>query len=256
MKFNIKKCKILRITRRTQNAIKFQYTMSSPRSHSTITVPPEIQRAAADILITDPPTAAYTHLEDIQSDKYLGVVLDNRLSFNKHTDEISKKATNLLNLCRRNLHMCHENIKETAYKAIIRPHLEYASPSWNPYTSRNINKIEAVQRRAARFVLGNYNYSPTSGLTHDIHHRLKWIPLQHRRALYDLALFYKIRSNMININFPPIVQPSSRQPNRYLHVQALHSDAYKYNFLIAQFELGIKYQIKPYHQQTLLISRQ
>ena len=171
--------------------------MSSPRSHSTITVPPEIQRAAADISITDPPTAAYTHLEDIQSDKYLGVVLDNRLSFNKHTDEISKKATNLLNLCRRNLHMCHENIKETAYKAIIRPHLEYASPSWNPYTSRNINKIEAVQRRAARLVLGNYNYSPTSGLTHDIHHRLKWIPLQHRRALYDLAL---------------------------------HSDAYKYNF--------------------------
>ena len=98
------------------------------------------------------------------------------------------------------------------------------------YTSRNINKIEAVQRRAARFVLGNYNYRPTSGLTHDIHHRLKWIPLQHRRALYDLALFYKIRSNMININFPPIVQPSSRQPNIYLHVQALHSDAYIYNF--------------------------
>ena len=83
-----------------------------------------------------------------------------------------KKATNLLNLCRRNLHTCHENIKETAYKAIIRPRLEYASPSWNPYTSRNINKIEAVQRRAARFVLGNYNYSPTPGLTHDIHHRL------------------------------------------------------------------------------------
>ena len=42
--------------------------------------------------MTDPPTAAYTHLEDIQSDKYLGVVLDNRLSFNKHTDEISKKS--------------------------------------------------------------------------------------------------------------------------------------------------------------------
>ena len=153
MKFNIKKCKILRITRRTKNAIKFQYTMSSPRSHSTITVPPEIQRAAADILITDPPTAAYTHLEDIQSDKYLGVALDNRLSFNKHTHEIAKKATNLLNLCRRNLNMCHQNIKETAYKAIIRPHLEYASPSWNPYTSRNINKIEAAQRCSARLVL-------------------------------------------------------------------------------------------------------
>ena len=96
MKFNMKKCKILRITRLTKNAVKFQYTMSSPRSHSTITVPPEIiiQRAVADILITDPPTAAFTHIEDIQSDKYPGVVLDNRLSFNKHTDEIAKKKSN------------------------------------------------------------------------------------------------------------------------------------------------------------------
>ena len=65
--------------------------MSSPRSHSTITVLPEIQRAAADILITDPPVADLPHIEYIQSDKYLGVVLDNRLSFNKYTDEIAKK---------------------------------------------------------------------------------------------------------------------------------------------------------------------
>ena len=84
-----------RITRRTKNAITFQYTVSSRRSHSTITVPPEIQRAAADILISVPPTAAFTHLEDIQSDKYLGVVLDNRLSFNKHTDGIAKKEASL-----------------------------------------------------------------------------------------------------------------------------------------------------------------
>ena len=76
----------------------------------------------------------YTHLEDIQSDKYLGVVLDNRISFNKHTDEISKKATNLLNLCRRNLHMCHENIKETAYKAAL-----------------NIKLLEPLAQGASRF---------------------------------------------------------------------------------------------------------
>ena len=113
MKFNIKKCKILRITRRTKNAIKFKYTMSSHHSHSTITVPPEIQRAATEILITDPPTTAFTHLEDIQSDKYLGVVLDNRLSFNNHTDDITKKATNLLNLCNR-LHMCHQHTRPSS----------------------------------------------------------------------------------------------------------------------------------------------
>ena len=98
------------------------------------------------------------------------------------------------------------------------------------------HKIEAVglQRHAAPFVFGYYNYGPTSGLTHDIHHRLKWIPLQHRRALYDLALFYKIRSrpNVINMNFPPIVGPTTilATTKQMPHEQALYSDAYKYNF--------------------------
>ena len=122
-------------------------------------------------------------------DKYLGVILDNKLSFNEHVDAICKKATNLLNLCRRNLHMCPPKIKEAAYKSIVRPHLDYASPAWSPHTSRNINKIEAVQRRAARFVLGNYQYGPNVHLTDQINNQLKWIPLQHRRAAYDLAIF-------------------------------------------------------------------
>ena len=45
-----------------------------------------------------------------------------------------------------------------SYNMIVRPHLEYASTCWNPYTKRNIDKLEAVQRRAARFVLNLYDY--------------------------------------------------------------------------------------------------
>ena len=36
---------------------------------------------------------------------------------------------------------------------IVRPHLEYASSCWNPYNKCNVDKLKAVQRRAARFVL-------------------------------------------------------------------------------------------------------
>ena len=79
--------------------------------------------------------------------------------------------------------MCDHHTKEIAYKTIVRPHLEYASTAWNPYTARNIDKIESVQRRAARFILRNYNYGPYSHLTYQIQHTLKWIPLQHRRTL-------------------------------------------------------------------------
>jgi hypothetical protein len=44
-------------------------------------------------------------------------------------------------------------IKEQAYQTLVRPLVEYASTVWNPYTKIEINKIEAVQRRAARYVV-------------------------------------------------------------------------------------------------------
>ena len=34
----------------------------------------------------------------------------------------------------------------------MRPLLEYACSVWDPYTEENISRLEAVQRRAARFV--------------------------------------------------------------------------------------------------------
>jgi hypothetical protein len=58
------------------------------------------------------------------------------------------------------------------------PLVEYASAVWNPYTKTEINKIEAVQRRAARYVVTNQrNRSSVSNMLQ----RLKWRPLSNRR---------------------------------------------------------------------------
>ena len=167
--------------------------MSTPnKPKSDIKVPRNTHKAASNILRTIRPTGSYESLSEISSDKYLGIILDNKLSFNNHVDQIVSKATKLLNLCRRNLHMCSPELKEIAYKALVRPHLEYASPAWSPHTQRNINKIESVQTRAARFVLGNYTYGPESSIRNEIHSKLGWKPLYVRRALYDLSFSTKL----------------------------------------------------------------
>ena len=219
------------MTKITKNIIRFKYLMHTPTSPPNTRHPQQTPTAADNIPTLDSSLSSNSIvLDEVKLDKYLGVILDNKLSFNQHIDEIVNKTTKLLNLCRRNLHMCDQLTKEIAYKTIVRPHLEYASTAWNPYTARNIDKIESVQRRAARIILINYNYAPDSHLTYQIQHTLKWIPLQHRRTLYDLVTFYKIRANYINISFPETVRQSPHQADRYLHIQYSHSDAYNYHF--------------------------
>ena len=113
---------------------------------------------------------------------------------------------------------------------LVRPHWEYASTCWNPHTKQNIYKIEAVQRRAARFSLNYYEYGPSANLTQRISQDLGWLSLQHRRCLADLSLFFKINYNKINISFPSVVIQSNRHPHKFQQLQTLHSDAYKYQF--------------------------
>jgi hypothetical protein len=43
-----------------------------------------------------------------------------------------------------------------AYEAIVCPTLEYAASIWDQYNTRKINKLEKVQRRAARFTTKKY----------------------------------------------------------------------------------------------------
>ena len=57
------------------------------------------------------------------------------------------------------------NLEKRAYKAIVHPKLEYAAPVRDPHTLDDTQKIEIVQRRAARWVLSDYSpYSSVSDL--------------------------------------------------------------------------------------------
>ena len=124
---------------------------------------------------------------------------------------------------------------------IVRPHPEYASKCWNPCTKRNIDKREAVQHRAARFVLNIYDYHPTADLSGKIQKTLQCDSLQHRRAVADLCMFHKRRNNLANIAIPPILVPSVKHNCHYNHIQSLQSDAFKYQFLSEVSDFGISF---------------
>ena len=99
-------------------------------------------------------------------------------------------------MVRRNLWNCPKTVRETAYKAIVRPKLEYASAAWDPYPKKDIGALDRVQRKGARFC--SQNYKQTASVT-DMLADLGWDSLQTRRMKARLTLMYKSHT-LININ--------------------------------------------------------
>jgi len=97
-------------------------------------------------------TLGQEQLSVVDSYPYLGVTISSDLRWHKHVDSVSAKATRTLNFVRRNIYRCLPDVKTLAYTSLIRPHLEFASAAWDPYTARDINQLDKVQRRAAHFV--------------------------------------------------------------------------------------------------------
>ena len=101
-----------------------------------------------------------------------------------------------------------KEVKNMACNMIVCPHHECASTCWNTYTKCNVDKLETMQRRAARFVLNFYDCRPSTHLSGNILKYLQWDSLQHCRAVADLCMFYKLRNNIATIPVPPILFPS------------------------------------------------
>ena len=74
-------------------------------------------------------------LQQVDHFKYLGLLLSSDLSWSSHVENICNKARKLLGLLYRQYYQLAEpNTLLQLYLSLIRPHLEYASPVWNPYT--------------------------------------------------------------------------------------------------------------------------
>ena len=103
-----------------------------------------------------------TDIENVESIKYLGVTITSDLRWNTHVSNVCTKANRNLGFLRRNLYSCTQEVKEAAYKELIDPVLDYSSSVWDQRGVVLHEELESVQKLAARFVTGNYNYETGS----------------------------------------------------------------------------------------------
>ena len=160
------------------------------------------------------------------------VTITKKLDWCPRCNITASKANRTLGVLRRHIKGCSRSVKSTAYKALIRPQLEYYSSVWDPYHQTDKATLERVQRSAARFVTGDYKRE--SSVTTMINN-LGWKSLEERREASRLTLMYKIINKLVNIdttNTP--LQLLNTQTRRSLPVsyQKLrpNKNCYKYSF--------------------------
>ena len=135
-------------------------------------------------------------LEQVQHNPYLGVLLSEDLKWTPHITKVTKKANGILAFLRRNLRACPQSLKETAYQSLVRSIMEYSSTIWDPHLVKDIMALEAVQRRAARFVCSDYGRE--SSVT-QMMNTLGWQPLATRRREARLVLLYKVVHGLVAV---------------------------------------------------------
>ena len=75
-------------------------------------------------------------LEVVDNVKYLGVAISGNLKWDVHVSHITNKANSTLAVLKRNVRVSSKSLKTAAYKALVRPHIEYCSTVWHPPTAR------------------------------------------------------------------------------------------------------------------------
>ena len=119
MVFNADKCKVMHLGRANQ---KMEYEMGGVKMKVT------------------------------EMEKDLGVLISNDLKPSKQCAKAAKSANQALGQIARAFHYRSKKVVAKLFKVYVRPKLEYAAQAWSPWLDKDIEVLEAVQRRAVRMM--------------------------------------------------------------------------------------------------------
>ena len=102
MRYQPVKCNIMQLTRKHLNKIQASYALEG------------------------------AVLENVDNIKYLCVTITNDLKWNTDISNFCTKANRTLGYLRQTIFSCAQNVKEAAYKGMVRPILEYMKLSMGP----------------------------------------------------------------------------------------------------------------------------
>ena len=128
-----------------------------------------------------------TDIDLVNKVKYLGLHIDNSLTWKCQIENIKGKvsrAIGLLKYCKNFVSM--ETLKDI-YRSIVEPHLNYCCSVWGCSVIMRIEFLQKLQNRAARIVTGSSYDTPSEPLRRD----LGWLSVKEMIVKETYTMMYK-----------------------------------------------------------------
>ena len=175
--------------------------------------------------------------------------VNSKLTWSDHCKIIGSKTTKLLNVLCRTMFGCSTLAKNVAYKNIIRPSMEYACEVWNPHTEKDCAILNAIQNRAARWILKS-RWVPESlrwtKSSRDCVLILNW-PFLLTRWLYFIIIFlFNVNYGQLSSTIKSYLLPQSRDTRSHKFTfQTIYStiNSYSYSLVVNGIFRGTSFPI-------------
>ena len=127
----------------------------------------------------------------VTSEKILGLTLDSLISWDKHIDNLCLTLSRRVGLLRRLCNFIPSHLRKVLYYGLIQSAIDYCSIVWGNTTSKNIDKVYKMQKRALRVILNADFDTPTEVLFE----RFRVLSVRQRIFYFTCIMVYKCFSN-------------------------------------------------------------
>ena len=103
-------------------------------------------------------------LAEVNKSKFLGVIIDNKLSWKDHISLVCRKVARGIGVIIKARKVLHSESMKCLYYSFIYPYLIYCNQVWGSACKTNIEPLLILQKRVMRIILGVHPRSPSEPL--------------------------------------------------------------------------------------------
>ncbi len=167
-------------------------------------------------------------IERVREFKYLGVILDETLSFDSHIQYIHNKASRKMGAIKKLRECVDKSTALRLYKSLVLPHFDYWDTIYMTASSESLNKLQLLQNHACRTMLMANREAHIT----DMHSELGLLTLNEQRNLHLGFQIHKTVYDECNMSLKPFFVSISE--NRIRQIRGVHLFIY----LLSLFEFG------------------